>query len=256
MRADGALVGAEQPPLQERRDPMDARHRYVSGIARRVEAVPVVEVAEFGERVVAGVAVGRHDAAELDQLLDHRQQAVGAGIDDRRKANATHTAAALLDRDQHRRLLLGSTAVFAGCDAADVGLVNLDLASEPIAAGPDHRASELMQQRPGRLVAPEAEHTLERERAHPVLRAGRIPGRRKPGHKRQPRVGEDRPRRCRGAPVAGRAAQQTIAHPPARNATAGRADEAAHPAQPREIVEANGKRSESRAGRRAAPRAA
>ncbi len=52
----------------------------VRGIAAGVEAVPVVAEAGAGDAVVAGAAVGRDDAAGLDQLLDRRQQAVAAGV--------------------------------------------------------------------------------------------------------------------------------------------------------------------------------
>ena len=56
--ADGALMGTEQPALQERGDPVDARHRHVCGIAGGVEAVAIVREAGGGDAVVASVAVG------------------------------------------------------------------------------------------------------------------------------------------------------------------------------------------------------
>jgi len=49
LRADGALVGAEQPAFEQRGDAVHARHRDVGGVAGGVEAVAVVRVAGAGD---------------------------------------------------------------------------------------------------------------------------------------------------------------------------------------------------------------
>ena len=113
---------------------MQARHRYMCWVTGGVEAVAVVGEAGAGDAVVAGVAVGRQHAAELDQLLDRRQETVSPRVGDRRETDAAHPAAALLDRDQHRRFLCRSAPVLARRDAADIRLVDLDLARRGRAA--------------------------------------------------------------------------------------------------------------------------
>src|SRR6266545_2748080 len=128
LRPHRALMGAEQPALQERGDAVDTRHRHVRGIAGRVEAVPFVRVAGLGDAVVAGVAVAADDAAGLDQIFDRGEEAVGARVGNRSEAHTTHAAPALLHGDQDRRLLLRATAMLAGRDATEVALVHLDLA--------------------------------------------------------------------------------------------------------------------------------
>ena len=204
---------------------MHAGHRDVGGVAAGVEAVPVVAVTGASDAVVAGVAVRGNDAGRFDQLLDRRQQAVAARAWDAGEANSTHAAAALLDRDQHHRLPFCSTTVFARRDAADVRLVDLDLAGELVAARTHHRPPELVQPRPRRFVGAELERPLQPKRADTALLVGDLPGGREPERKRRARAGEDRARRRRGAPVTRATAQQAIAHPPAVGTSAGRAGE-------------------------------
>jgi hypothetical protein len=110
----------------------------VRWVTAGVEAVAVVGEAGSGDAVVTGMTVGR-DAAELDQLLDRREEAVDGRVGNRGEADTSHAAASLLNCDQHRCLLGGSAPVFARRDAADVGLVDLDLAGQ--------------RSRPGRTIA-------------------------------------------------------------------------------------------------------
>src|ERR1039458_7998171 len=81
----------------------------------------------------------------------------------------------------------------AGPYAAYVGLVDLDGVGEQIAAGADHRAAQLMQPHRRRLVASQAEHTLESERGDTVLLVHDVPAGREPQCEPRPSAGEDRP---------------------------------------------------------------
>ena len=53
VRPGGALVGAEEPPLQQRRNAVDAGHRDVRRVAAGVETGRVVEIAVVAEPAVA-----------------------------------------------------------------------------------------------------------------------------------------------------------------------------------------------------------
>jgi hypothetical protein len=90
-----------------------------------------------------------------------------------------------------------------------------DLAGEPVTTRSHHRPTQLVQQRPRRLVAAQAEQPLQAESADAVLCARDIPGSLEPGRQRQPRVGEDRSRRDRVIRAAARTAEiPPLAHPP------------------------------------------
>lgn len=58
-QTDGALMGAEEPTLEERSDEVDARHHHLRWVA---------------DAAVAIVAVGEDDRSRLDRLLDERLQ--------------------------------------------------------------------------------------------------------------------------------------------------------------------------------------
>ena len=69
LRADCALVGAEEPTFEQGGDAVDAGHRDVPGVAACLDASSVVDVAGGRERLVAEMTVGRDDASRLDCLL-------------------------------------------------------------------------------------------------------------------------------------------------------------------------------------------
>ena len=65
--------------------------------------------------------------------------------------------------------------------------------STPNPTGQKHGPKELAQQRPGRHVAPQAEHLLQAHRAGPVFLAGNMPDRSEPHPQRLSRVLKNRP---------------------------------------------------------------
>src|SRR5207245_6340637 len=73
--------------------------------------------------------------------------------------------------------------------------------------------------------------------ADAALRVRDVPGGSEPERKRRASAGEDRPGGRRAAPVAGGAANESVAHPPTRPASTSGADEALRPAQPLEVGE-------------------
>jgi len=105
----------------------------------------------------------------LDQLLDRREQAVGARVRNAREPDPADAAIALLDRDQNDRLLRCAASVLAGGDAPDVALVDLDLAVQLVAPRPHHRPPELVQPCPRCLVGGEFERPPQTERADATL---------------------------------------------------------------------------------------
>ena len=84
---DAALVGAEQPALQQARDAMHARHHNVRGVALLAHDRPVVLVAALGSVPVRLPSVGVHSGAGSHRLVDERQQALGGDVGHMLKPN-------------------------------------------------------------------------------------------------------------------------------------------------------------------------
>src|SRR5439155_16235387 len=145
-----------------------------------------------------------------DELGQARLRAVVDACEPHASAGALRTH---LDRDRDD-LFLAAAPVAAGRLRADKGLVDLKLAYQPVTPRAYHRPAQLVQQRPGGLVARQPERTLERERAHARLLIRHIPGGGEPGHERQTRVGQDRARRHRTLQPAARTAPQAAREPP------------------------------------------
>jgi hypothetical protein len=65
-----------------------------------------------------------------------------------------------LGGDHDQRLTSRAAAPVARLEAADQGLIDLDRAGQLVTTGKHHRPPELVQPRPRRLIATEAEHAL------------------------------------------------------------------------------------------------
>ena len=62
---DAALVGAEQPALEQRGDPVDGGHRDVGRVVGRADRGDDMFVAELGQVLVGAEPVGGDDRAGL-----------------------------------------------------------------------------------------------------------------------------------------------------------------------------------------------
>lgn len=83
--------------------------------------------------------------------------------------------AVLFGRHHDQCLGFRLAAANPGLGTAQIALVYLDRAQEPLPARPDHGASQLVQARPGGLVAAPAKYLLQPQRADAVLLAGYQP---------------------------------------------------------------------------------
>jgi DNA helicase-2/ATP-dependent DNA helicase PcrA len=81
----------------------------------------------------------------------------------------TYPLSVIFGRNCDQRLFLGLVARIALLDAAQVGLVDLDHAVEPVSPRPHHRATQLLQPRQSGDVAPDSEDPLKPKSAGPVL---------------------------------------------------------------------------------------
>src|SRR5436190_7346120 len=155
-------------------------------------------VPELAHAAVAPPGVGVHDRAGGGRGLDERAQRVPGGVLEDRQAQASRAAAADLDGDPDERLLAALAAARkAFLVAAQEELVDLDLALERLALGGDHRATQLVQHRPRRLMTAEPELTLQLPGRDPRMKRRDQIRRPKPRAQRQARAVHHRPRRHR-----------------------------------------------------------
>src|SRR3954452_13036459 len=166
LLAHRAVVGAEEPALDEAEDEMDAGQPERGVAPGRAEIDGLVVVAPGRQAEVAAPAVGGHGRRPGDVGGEEGVQARGRGVGQRgepepAEAAPAGLAAAGLDRPSDERLAGGASAAPAGPRAADVALVGLDAPGQGLTIRADHGLAELVQPGPGGLVAAQAQLPLQ-----------------------------------------------------------------------------------------------
>src|SRR5712692_3839179 len=238
LPADGALVRAQQPTLEERGDPVDTREHGFGGLAAAEQDPPVMAIADLGESAVALQTVRDHDGARGDGLLDERQQAGRRGVRDPAQANPTDGRAAHLRSDSHQGLLADVATPTTGLDAAHERFVHFHRAGQAVPAGAHHGAAQLVEPGPGGAVAAEPQDTLQAQRAGPGLLADHPPDRAEPQRQRRAGVLEDRSRRHGHLMPARRAHPEPASGRPRLRGAARRAREVPRPPKLRQVLAA------------------
>lgn len=237
---DTSLVCSKEPALDERGHLVGPRQLDVRWVGRSRLVDDDMIVPEGGNVRVSTPAVREDGGAGLHHVLHEGTEARSLHVRDPAHSN---TAEPLLVHDFHGdrddRFALGLAAPGPAFDTSDVGFVDLNDAIQPLAAGANHRASELMEPRPRSLVALEAQDPLEPQGIRAVLLTRDLPCREKPGAQRPPRPVEDGPGQHGAASFA------LLAHEKAAGGTPGvtfptatRADEAAWPPQSLQVRQA------------------
>src|SRR5512144_1311733 len=204
---DAALMGSHQPSLQQRRNIMNAGHDHVSRIETAADYGDLMLVAQRRQASITAPAVSVDGRSGHGDSLNEGDQTVRRSVRDAAQADAADATTTFPCRHNDNGLVLGLTSALSLFRAADVSLVDLDLAGEAIAARADHRPAQLMQPGPGRLLAAQAEHALKAQRADAVLLAGDEPHGEKPHPQRLARVLQHRSSRQRYLPIARATAQ-------------------------------------------------
>src|SRR6266568_1229585 len=154
---DRALMGAEEPPLGQRGDPVHGGQQLAGTVAAGPGgplAAALVDVAEPGKPVVTHPGVGDHPRTVLDVPGDEGvQQGGGAIAQDRHPGPAVSPRFLDLDSDADQGLLaLGPPAAQPWFLPADVGLVYLDDPGEPVPPRAHQHRAQPVQHRPGGLL--------------------------------------------------------------------------------------------------------
>ena len=154
-------------------------------VTRRRQVGDHVAEAVLADIVVALPAVGVNLAAARDVVEHEVGERRLADVGDAPHAHASRRLAAVLNRDHDDRLAGRGATTRAGPHAADIGLVDLDGVLEQLASGQHHRPAQLVQPRPGGLVAAELQHVLQPERGDTILLVDDVPDRREPAGERK-----------------------------------------------------------------------
>ena len=241
-RVHRALVGAQQPPLGQRGDPVNGGQQLAGILAAGAGgalAALFMGVAEAVQPVIALPRVGDDAGARLDVAGDERAQRGSRRVrQDRHPAPADTLRFPDLHRNADQRFLApGPAAARPRLLAPDERLIHLHRVGQQVPARPHQHRAQPAQHRPCGLAGADVQRALQALRRDAILLGREQPARREPDRQRRPRPVEDRARRHRGPPAAARALEPAIAKlPPA--ATAGRAGEAIWPAQPFQGIQA------------------
>jgi len=126
-------------------------------------------------------------------MVEHElRQDVSGRVGDPSHPHPAGTAVVAFHGDQDQRLAVCSAPALAGFHAAYERFIDLDHPVEQVPSETNHRPAQLVQPRPRGLIAAQAEHALQTERADALLLVDHVPHRREPALKRRSRPGEDR----------------------------------------------------------------
>src|SRR5436305_2392938 len=177
LLAHRAVVGAQQPALDEAEDEMDAGQPERGVAPGGARADRLVVVARGRQAEVAAPAVRVHGRRLGDRGGEEGVQARGRGVGQRAEPEPAETApaglaAAGLERPADQGLAGGAPAALAGPRATDVGLVGLDAPGQGLTIRADRGLAELVQPGPGGPVAAQAQLPPQLGGGDPAL-AGR-----------------------------------------------------------------------------------
>lgn len=150
-------------------------------------------------------------------------------------------AAGLVEFNRHTDkgfLALGPTTTQPRFLAADVGLVDLDGAGQPVPAGPHQDRTQAVQHRPGGRVGADLQGPLQAQRRDAVLLGGEHPAGGEPHRQRRASSVEQGARGHRGPCSTTRALVPSVTDRPAAAMPTAWTNEAVWPAQPLQVVEA------------------
>jgi hypothetical protein len=174
-------------------------------------------------------------APGFDSFRQEGYQAAGRSIRKNLHADAPDACPVFLCRDGNQGLTFGLPASDAFLQAPQIGFVYLHRSCQPVTARPHHRSPELVQPGPGRLVAAQAQHSLQTQCTGAVLLARQPVHRPQPVHQGFARVLKDGARGHQRLMPTGLALHEHRPNRPEGRAPTARAAEPAGPAQAEQV---------------------
>ena len=162
------------------------------GFPTTKEHSAVVSVSQIRKASVSVPAICHNDRLRFDCVLHESYQALPREIWYALHPDSPDGLSSDLGSDRYQRLVSNGSAPTVALDSADEGLIHLDFAGQPVPTWPDHRAPDLVEPRPSRTIATQAQNTLETQRTRTVLLTDDPPDRPKPDGQGTPGVLKDR----------------------------------------------------------------
>src|SRR5215831_16006242 len=148
---------------------MDPRHQLRGRLLLPLEKCDLMAIARSFHWLVAQPPVGMNCAAGFDGVLYEGHQAFRRGVRDATHANPPDPRSVLLRGDYYQCLTFRMASTRALINAGGESLVYLDPARQPVAPGPKHGATQLVQPSPGGLIALQFEDALQTQGAGAIL---------------------------------------------------------------------------------------
>ena len=125
LSADGALMGAKQPPFEKRSNAMHIRQQFRRQFFTSVDDRDFVRVSNVRQSPVGFPAVGMNHCSRLNYVLNKRQQACLTHVGDSSQPNPANPGTGFFGGDHDDVLLVSPTPSPACGSTADISLVNL-----------------------------------------------------------------------------------------------------------------------------------
>jgi len=184
-----ALVGAEQPALEKGDRLMDAGQQIVRIGALAHNAVPV---ARNFQSPVTPPTVGLNFGSRFDHLLHGLSEAFPRSVGNAGEADSSDLSSINLSAHKDQALARCPSPSFAGFGAADKGFIDFHDTRQAISPRTHHGATKLVQPVPSGPIAPQAQGSLQSQRADSILLVGHVPYRLEPHAQGFMRIGEQR----------------------------------------------------------------
>ncbi len=142
-----------------------------------------MDVTVFRQNVVTTPPVRADLASRFDRRLNGLRERFSCGVLQHGKANAANSKLAVFcffRRDENQGLAFGYAPAFPWTLTAKESLVHFNNAGQPVAAGTDHGAAQLVQPFPCCVIAAGAQRLLQPQRADAILLVYHIPHRLEP----------------------------------------------------------------------------
>src|SRR6266851_1010389 len=205
------MVGPTEPSLEISKDPMNARQDLPGALGWALRPRPMA-IAHARQRRVGTPTIRQDDRPGLDALLHESRQRAHRGVGHDLEPNSAGGSATHFDRAHNQGLLQELAAPLqTGLGTTQVGFVDFDLVLQCFPLRIHHGPAQLVQERPGCLVA-DLELALQLHRRQSGCMSGHEVGGPEPHRQRQPRPMQDRARRQRGLP----SARLALPEPPLR----------------------------------------
>ena len=169
----GSLMRSQQPPFEQRNNSVYQWQQILTNVGLSPDAL--VGISQALQVAVPTPAIGSHNSAWLDTLLDSSFQTLCRGIEYSAKADSPDAITILLGCDKYQCLPRCTTATLTWLLSTDVRFIDFYHARETVSPRPYHGVAQFVQPRPRGSVTAQAQGPLQAQRADSVFLVRYVP---------------------------------------------------------------------------------